>query len=428
MKSRPLAITAIGALALTLAACGGSSEPSESETGGADSAAPVELEFQTGLAVDTPILTTLTELTEQFHTANPNITVDLVARSNTYEADLKVRLSGNNPPDLWATHGWSLLRYSEFLVPLQDEPWADNFNPALDEAMRNADGEFFAYPVDTDIAGIVYNVDALDSVGIDPAEIQDWDDFTEAAVALKDAGITPITASGKDNWFAGNLVDWMLSGAYSEDQEQELADGTFVADGYRLVLEQVAEWRDKGLFNVDYSSATTDDIARALAEGTTGFVFIQNSLTNNALEFNPDANLGYFPVPSFVGEGTYLIGGEGQAYGISKDADDVEAAKAYIAFLAEPENTTKLAASAGTVPGLVNATPELGHLEASYNTFVASGDSALVPYFDRVSLPNGIWNTVVSTADSIITGQSDVDSALSVLESEFGNLYGQSAE
>ena len=411
----------IGALALSLAACGGSSTPSGSEDA-------VELEFQTGLAVDTPLLAALTEVTERFQTDNPGTTIDLVPRSNTYEADLKVRLSGKNAPDLWATHGWSLLRYSEFLVPLQDEAWAKDFNPALDTAMKNDAGEFFAYPVDTDIAGIVYNVDALDSVGVDPADIKTWDDFTDAALKLKDAGITPITASGKDNWFAGNLADWMLSGAYTQDQAQELADGKFVPAGYQLVLDEVASWRDQGLFNVDYSSATTDDIALALAEAKTGFVFIQNSLTNSALEFNPDAQLGYIPVPSFIDERGYLIGGEGQAYGISKDAKDIDKAKAYLAYLAKPANTTKLAAAAGTVPGLTNAEPELGHLKASYDAYVAPGEIPLVPYFDRVSLPNGIWNTVVLTADATITGQSDIETALGQLESEFTNLYGQDSE
>lgn len=422
MKSRPFATAAIGALALTLVACS-STAPSGTVTDG--NAASFKLEFQTGLAVDTPILTTLTELTGKFQGANPGVAIDLVPRSNTYEADLKVRLAGRNAPDLWATHGWSLLRYSEFLVPLQNEAWAKNFNPSLDAAMKNKAGEFFAYPVDTDIAGIVYNADALKTAGVDPTKIKSWNDFGQALSALKAAGITPITASGKDNWFAGNLVDWMLSGAYSEAQAKDLANGTFVADGYRLVLDQIAKWRDEGMFNVDYSSATTDDIARALGEAKTGFVFIQNSLTNNALEFNPDAKLGYIPVPSFVGD-NYLIGGESQAYGISKASKHIDAAKAYLAFLAQPENTSALAAAAGTIPGLTNAKVEPGHLAASYDAFVAPGNIPLVPYFDRVSLPNGMWNTVVSTADSIITGQADVDAAVGVLKSDFTNLHGQS--
>ena len=431
MRSRLLTMAAVLSVAAAgLAACSPSDGTGDGGTsGGNDSGGGnVELEFQTGLAVDSDILVALTEITDAFYAENPDITIDLVPRSNTYESDITVRLAAGDAPDLWATHGWSLLRYSEFLEPLQDEPWAQYVNPALDEAMRNSDGEFFAYPADTDIAGIVYNVDVLSDAGIDPASLTTWDAFNDALATLKEDGITPITASGKDNWFAGNLADWMLSGAYTDDQQQQLVDGTFVEDGYATVLDQFAQWREAGLFNVDYSSATTDDIAQALGTGTTGFVFIQNSLTTNALQFNPDANLGFMPVPSFVGDTGYLIGGEGQAFGISSDAVDVDAAKAYLAFLAEPENTTALAAAAGNAPGLTNATADLGHLQSSYDEFVAPGDFPLVPYFDRVYLPNGMWNTVVTTADSLITGQSDVDSAISQLQTDFDSLYGQATE
>ena len=75
MKSRPLATAAIGALALTLVACS-STAPSGTVTDG--NAASFKLEFQTGLAVDTPILTTLTELTGKFQGANPGVAIDLV--------------------------------------------------------------------------------------------------------------------------------------------------------------------------------------------------------------------------------------------------------------------------------------------------------------------------------------------------------------
>lgn len=414
MKSRGIAALGTVSLALTLAACG------------SDSAADgTRLEFQTGLAVDSDILAALTQVTEEFEKQNPDVSIELAPRTDTYEADLKVRLAANNPPDLWATHGWSLGRYAEFLLPLQDEPWAANVNPALDAAMRNDAGEIFAYPVDTDIAGIVYNRTALADAGIDPAAISTWEDFDDAAARAKAAGLVPITASGKDDWFAGNLADWMLSGAYTPEQGQEQIDGTFVPDAYGLVLDEVDSWREAGYFNPDYSSATTDDIARALGEGTTGFVFIQNSLVANALQFAPDARLGFMPVPSFVEDTGYFIGGEGQAYGISKDTEHADAAKAYIAFLAQPENTSAIAAAAGTLPGLTDADPQLGHLADSYEEFVEPGAFPLVPYFDRIYLPNGMWNTVVSTTDAVITGQSAPAAALTQIEGDFTTMGGK---
>jgi raffinose/stachyose/melibiose transport system substrate-binding protein len=414
MKSRVALIATASALLVAATGCS-SSSGSDADT----------IEFQTALGVDTKLLASLTEVTDAFEEANPEISIELVPSGTSYESDMKVRLAANNAPDILATHGWSLLRYSEFLEPLQDEAWAADFNPALNAAMVNDAGEFFAYPVDTDVAGLLYNGDVLEAAGVDPASITSWDSFEDAAAKVKANDVVPITVSGKDNGPAGNVADWIASGAYTEDQLAKLEAGTFVDQPYTDLLSMVDGWREAGMFNPDYSSATSDDMARALADGQTAFVFSQNAVANNALQYNPDAGLGFIPVPSLTDDTPYLIGGEMNAYGISKTSKHVDDAKTYIAYLAEPENAAKLAAAAGNLPGLTNATTDLGALQPSFDEYVLPGELPLVPYFDRVYLPNGMWNTMVTTADSVITGQSSVDEAVTQMGNDFGSLSEQ---
>ena len=417
MKSRLAIIAAAAgtAAAVLLGASGCSASGTDANT----------VTFQTNLSVDSKLMAAFTEVTAKFAAANPDIKVDVLPSGISYESDMKVRLAANNVPDIIATHGWSLLRYSEFLEPLQNEPWAANFNPALDSAMKNADGEFFAFPVDTDVAGIIYNGDVLAAAGIDPANIKTWSQFGAAAAAVKATGVSPITVSGKDGGPAGNVADWMASGAYTEAQLAELTAGTFVDGPYSDLLSMVSDWREADYFNPDYSSATADDMARALANDQTAFVFSQNAVANDALQYSPDANLGFIPVPSATSSTPQLIGGEMNAYGISKTSKNMAGAKAYIAFLAEPENAEVLAEAAGNLPGLTNATAALGALQPSFDAYVASGDYPLVPYFDRVYLPNGMWNTMVTTTDSVITGQSDVAGAVRQMGSDFASLWAQ---
>lgn len=403
------AVIAVAVFALTACAGGGGED------------GDVTLEFQTGLGTSDPILSELTTVTEAFEKANPGVTIDLVAMTNSYEADMTVRLSSNDIPDIWATHGWSLLRYSEFLEPLNNQPWAENFNAALEPAMVNEEGEFFAFPAVTDVAGIVYNAAVLEGAGIDPAALTTWEAFGEAAATLKAAGITPITASGRDNWFAGNIADFMASGAYSEDGLETLASGEFPPAGYATMLEEINGWAEQDYFNADYSSVSQDGIARSLAEGTTGFVFVQNYLVASALGFNPDAQLGYIPVPGFETD-PYLVGGEGHAYGVSRTSEHKDVALDYLAFLAEPENASTLATAIGGIPGLTNAESDLGTLAASYEQFVEPGEYRIEPYFDRVYLPNGMWDTMVTTTDSIITGQTGVEGAVDQVASQFSTL------
>ncbi|WP_022885580.1 ABC transporter substrate-binding protein [Glaciibacter superstes] len=418
MKSRVLLLAAASvAAAALLVSASGCSAGSGSDSG--------SIEFQTFASVDSKLMSTIEEVTARFEEENPDIDLKLVASSNNYEADIKVRLASGNIPDIFGTHGWSLQRYSEFLEPLQDEPWAKNFNPVLDSAMKNDTGEFFAFPVDTDVAGIIYNGDVLDAAGVDPAEITTWEAFEKAADAVKANGITPISVSGKAGGPSGNIADWLAAGAYDESQLAELEAGTFVDEPYSEVLTKIADWREAEYFNPDYSSATSDDMTRALSDGQAAFEFSQNSRVNDALQYNPDANIGFMPVPSMTTDAPYLIGGEMNAYGISKTSKHLEDAKTFIAFLAEPENATALAEAAGNLPGMTNATADLGPLQESFDTYVGSGEYPLMPYFDRVYLPNGMWNTMVTTADSVITGQSDVDQAVGQMASDFKSLAAQ---
>ena len=416
MKSLWKAAAALTAIGLVLTGC------SAGGAGGSGGAA--KLEFQTGLATSDPILKTLTTMTQKFESTHKGVSINLVPMTNTYEADMKVRLASGDIPDIWATHGWSLLRYSDFLEPLNKRSWAKNFNPALAPAMENKSGEFFALPADTDVAGIVYNKKVLADAGIDPATLTTWDDFAAAAAKLKSAGVTPISASGKDSWFAGNIADFIASGAVNKSEKAGLIKGEFASAGYTKVLDLVQSWQKNGYFNADFSSATTDDLTRSLAQGKTAFIFVQNYVVASALGFVPDAELGYFPIPSASGK-PYLVGGEGHAYGVSKTSKHKDQALEYIDFLAQPDNLGKLASAIGGIPGLTNAKSDLGVLQASYEKFVKPGTFPLDPYFDRVYLPNGMWDTMVTTTSGVVTGQSGVTESVGQVKKQFGTLYGQ---
>lgn len=418
MKSRLALLSASTVLALSLTGCGGAGDAASSGGDGT-------IEVQTGLSVDSKLMATMKEVADSFQKANPDIKLNLVPSSTTYEKDIKVRLASGNVPDIWWTHGWSRDRYSKFLMPLQQEPWAQNFNPALTAAMKDKDGAFFALPIDTDIAGIIYNADVLEAAGFKPEDIKTWDDFDKAAAAIKAKGVTPIAVSGKSNGWAGNLADWIAPGTFTDADLEQMKAGTFVADKYKTVLDLVAKWRDQGYINPDYASAAAADAEQSLAQGKAAFIFRQNASANNALQYNPGAHLGFMPIPSVLGGPKYLVGGEMNAYGISKTTKYAAEAKKFLAFLAEPENESKLAKSAGSAPGLTHATSDMGALQGSYDQWMKQNKTTLVPYFDRVYLPNGMWNTMVTTTDSVITNQASVDAALGQIQNDFKSLYGQ---
>ncbi|WP_422742445.1 ABC transporter substrate-binding protein [Micromonospora sp. WMMD754] len=418
MRRRLVLTAAISALTIALTGCTGGGTDSGGGKGG-------QLEFLTGTAVDSPLYGQYQDLVKKFEADHSGVKVNLVPSSTDHEGDLKVRLASGNIPDIWMTHGWSLLRYGKFLMPLQNEPWAKDLAPALKPAMLGQGGELYAMPVDTDIAGLLYNADVLAEAGVKPDDIKTWDDFNRAAAAIKAKGETPIYAAGKDQWPTGLFVDWIAPGVFSEAELKSMKEGTFAEGSYTKVLDTVGAFREAGLFNKDYSSATTDNVARALAEGKTGFSFLMNFVATSAFEYKKDARIGFMPVPTANGGKPYLISGEKNALGINKDTKHPKEAKELLAFLAQPENLTKLAKASGSAPGLTSAQSDLGGLQSSYDTYVKSGAVPTVPYFDRVYMPNGAWDTMVKTTDGVVTKQSTVADSVAKVKTDFTKLYAQ---
>jgi raffinose/stachyose/melibiose transport system substrate-binding protein len=415
-------IGAATAACLALAGCSnGGTESGESGSAGGGGGS---LEVYFNMTSGSPLNDAMDKIVKDFE-QQTGATVDVVVDQAGYEDAIKVRLASGDIPDVFATHGWSVMRYSEFLEPLNDREWAQYVNKGLDASMRDAEGNIYAVPLQYTVAGIGVNFDVLKEAGVDPDGIKTWDDFNAAGEKIKAAGKTVIANSGKDG-LAGNLINFMASGAFSDDELQGFLDGTFQSDTYSKLLDMIAQWSADGWFNADYVSASTDDVARSIAEGQSAFIFEQPDTLNTALTYNADANLGFIPYPNTQGE-PYLVGGEGiQAYGVSKTSENKDLALQFVDFLAEPDNAAAVAAAAGSYTGLTDVTTDLGVLGDSYTKWMEDNSTPTLPFFDRAYLPSGMFDTMKATTDGVISGQTDTASALAQMESQFTSLYGQS--
>ncbi len=427
MKRKTIMYAGLAAtIALSLSACGGGTQgesASSSESGASNSG-------DTGGAIDfffnaptgSPQDGVMRELISEFEEES-NVKVNLTIASSSYEDDMKVLMASGDIPDVFATHGWSVLRYGPFLTPLQDEPWAENLNSGLENVMLDNDGNLYALPLEYGIAGMVANFDVLEEHGIDPDSLASWDGFNAAAAKLADADITVVTSAGADS-NSGDVGNFMASGAFTQDENTSFLDGEFSTDLWESgVTNHIQEWADKGWMNPDYVSATYDDMARQLADGSAAFAYSWPFVAQTALEFNSGANLGFIPFP---GPEPYLVGGEGvSSFGVAKDSDNPEAAKAFLNFLATPANAERLLEAQGSYSGLTNITVDVGPLSPSYEKYVAPGEISVKPFFDRVYLPNGMWNTIITTTDAVINKQSTSAEAASAMRDQFDTLFGQ---
>lgn len=419
-----LTLSAVAAAAaLTLSACGGGGDAGQSgEAAGGSGGGEGTIEFFMNAPTGSPQEETMKELVKEFE-EDTGIHVALTTKAAGFEDDVKVKMASGDMPDIFSTHGWSVLRYSPFLLPLEDEPWAEHLNPGLENVMLDEDGHLYALPLEYGITGLLANLSLLEEHDIDVESLQTWDGLTAAMEKLHDEGIAPITSAGKDH-NSGDIGNWLASGNLTEEEDETFLEGEFSTELWdKSVTDRVQEWTDNDWFNADYVSATYDDMSRQLAEGSAAFAMSWPFVLNTALEFNPDIEVGFIPIP---GVEPYLVGGEGvSSFGIAKDTKDPEAAKQFLAFLAEPANAERLMEAGGTYSGLTNVEVDLGPLQHSYDDYVASGEVWVAPYFDRVYLPSGMWDTIITTTDAVINKQMDAQQASDAMKDQFDTLFGQ---
>lgn len=338
MKCKKLmALLCSAAMACSLAACGSAQEGASEPTGqdapaASDSQVEAAAEGEKGKDVTITFSTNvvgskaeaLRMACEAFE-EETGYTVDFQAPGESYEELMKTKMSANELPDVFTTHGWSVARYSDYLMPINDLEWAADISEQIKPVITDKDGNMYVLPVDMDIAGIVCNMAVLEEAGVNPDEISTWDDFAAACDKVKAAGKTPIHMGGKDNWTIGQYFDWAAPSFYITDESKshadELKSGKFDTAVWEEVAGMMSDWVAAGYFNEDVLTADYNSDIQSLAQAETAFAFYGNGGIVDTLGVNPDADMGMIPIPSVSeGDEPSLISGEDIAVGIWKDS------------------------------------------------------------------------------------------------------------
>jgi raffinose/stachyose/melibiose transport system substrate-binding protein len=375
-------------------------------------------------------------------TAETGINVTIYNGGDDYESAMKTRMSSGDLPDMWVTHGWSLIRYSEYMMDLSDQDWVADIDSGLKDVITNDDGELFILPITQAVVGIVYNKDVLDAAGVDPTQIRTWDDFDAACQQVLDnTDAAPIEIVMGDAYDAYSLeLIWptlYTNSDLTDSQADALKDGSFdwTEDG-REGFEMLASWFNKGYFNEDYVSGKKDDICKAMANGEGAFSLYSTEMIPSVLAYNADVNLGVLPLPASTEDGASSFGsGEGNfsCFGIWKDTTHEEECKQLLEYLAQPEIATQIVRIDGGIPALT--TIELDDSEQAATTANAfkeaqaqfEGDLVYDNFFDREYLPSGMWSVMGDAVQVLLADQdpdSTIDEAIEMVADNYNDLMG----
>lgn len=420
MKFKKLIALALSAgMIFSLAACGSGG----SDEGGSGDDGDVTITFSTNVVGGkADALQAACEAFEE----ETGYTVDFQAPGESYEELMKTKMSANELPDVFTTHGWSVARYSDYLEPVNDMEWAADINEQIKPVITDADGNMYVLPIDMDIAGIICNMTVLEEAGVNPDDIKTWDDFAAACEKIKAAGKTPIHMGGKDSWTIGQYFDWAAPSYYITDDSTSQADalksGEFDTETWEKVAGMMDEWVKAGYFNEDVLTADYNADTQALAQDEAAFCFYGNSGIVDTLNVNPDANLGMIPIPSASAEDEpSLIAGEDIAVGVWKDSEVKDEAIELLNYLAQPDVAKAICEAAGNKAGLNGVEAEIGDIGTYYDKYA---DVETFPYFDREYLPSGMWDVMCATgADILAQKDGAVETAASTMEQNFNDKY-----
>jgi raffinose/stachyose/melibiose transport system substrate-binding protein len=388
-----------------------------------------------GDKVKLTVYSTISELPNQemmkgiaadFTKENPNIEVEFQFPGAEYENILKVKMAANDLPDVFDTHGWAIIRYGKYLADLRDEPWAKNMTETIKPVVTDKDGKVEALVMSEAKDGISYNAEILDKYAIKPPTT--FDELMAAAEKIKkssNGAVSPFFMSGIDNGMIGGFSDLYATSLFispSTNDSKALLDGSFDWNKWTPLSQKLYDMGKKGYINKDVLTAKYSDMPQLFAQGKVAFVFGAPSFADEVYKYNKAAKIGISPLTSMVeGDGQSFSGGERYTMGAWKDGKHLAESKKLIAFYAKPENMSKIANATKLPSGLKDI--ESKHEFSEY--YKQFQDIRVFPYFDRVYLPNGMWDVMCKTGVALLAGTVTPQQFSDKMKSEYLRLRSQ---
>lgn len=419
LKLGVLVVPTAAALALT----GCSSSTPAANNGGSKE---FSLTFSTSNTIESPFQ----KLGEQYMAAHPDVKITFNAQPNdSYDQTVRTQLQAGNASDVIVTSpgsgtGRSILPLVEanFLEPLDES--AKKLVPVGSEALFGKDGKVYGQAPEITVVGIVANETAAKAAGLS--------DFPTDFAALEKQCST-LSSSGKSFFaLAGSAapntglmaMSLAASRVYAEDpkwNEKRVKKETTFADtqGWKDSLEAVKTLNDAGCFQKGAAGAGFDAITKGLASGSSIAGFVPGPTWKQIKTAAADADFAVRALPAEGSGKSYVYASANYSFSINAASKNKEAAKAFLDWAAEPEQTKTFAEADGALP--VSGLESYDYGSGAYKNV---GD--LIKDGKYGPLPNSQWpNSAVYDAlatgvQGLLTGQKSVDQVLQAMDSAWG--------
>ncbi|MEH7798578.1 extracellular solute-binding protein [Bacillus safensis] len=367
------------------------------------------------------------EVIREFEKEHEQIRIDANFPGNSYEDMIRVKMGANDMPDLFDTHGWAKLRYSEYVADLKEMDWVKQLDPSLDQILKDQDGKVYAYPLNQAKDGLSFNANLLKEYGIEVPRT--LDELKSALLTVKEKSkgeVVPLWIPGGDNSNIAQVFDELATPLLITDQKhqygKELENGSFDWSLYTPLAQFMKDLKDQDLLNKDVLTAKLSQAPELMAQNKIAFTFVGGSLGPEATELNSSIKVGTMPVPAIhEGDEQSWIGGERFTVAAWKDSKHLKEAKQFIDFLAKPENAKIIAEGTSSETALKQVKAK-NYYSAFYDQYE---QVKIEPYFDRKYLPSGMWAVMATTGQELLAGSITPEQLSKKMEEEYKRLKKQ---
>lgn len=430
MKKKLISVLLAASMVISLAACGGGGEGSTPSTPAADTAedtaddagdaeeapeeestsaeeeAPAESSADTdisGATLEVAVTytgdqsTTFNSLVDKFE-EEYGCTVNVAEYGNDYEATMKTRMAANELPDIFQTHGWSILRYKEYLMDLKDQPWVSDYDESALGVIQDDDGAIYVLMISELVNGTLVNKTVCDAAGVDYYAIHTYDDLAAACETIKASGVTPMGTNSNPGVLANYAGTFVSYDGELYQESAAMLDGSYDWESYKSsMIATLSDWMDKGFYYDDILTMADSDISERFAADKSAFILGNDpSVMLTCLTLNPDGDYAFLPSFASKEGGKEHVGiGEGDSFGIWKDSQNVDAAKVFLEYMARPE----VAKEMNGVTGKISCLKSTMEIDDGYGLQVfmemqekcADCDILYENLWDRKYMPSGMW-------------------------------------
>ena len=289
------------------------------------------------------------ELGEKFE-QETGIHVDYqIIPSDQYNNMLMNKLNSGECTDIFGSQAGQFdivtqLNVEKNAVDLSGEAWAETVDP-LAFAETSVDGKLYGQPVQdvSAVWAIAYNKKVFEKLELSVPT--NYEEFKAVCEAIKADGMTPIYEAVSDGWHhqlwfceLGVAIEHAEPGTAERlnNIEMGFADSATAAQ----LVDQIKEMVDLGYWGDDYMSNEYANAAKAIASGECAMTVANQGFPteiNAAFPDFPAEDIGFFVMPLCDNQ-VLNMNPVGPTRFIYSGSANIDAAKQYLAFIAEPEN------------------------------------------------------------------------------------------